>query len=217
MRRQRRYKGRLTPAKVMKSVKKLRRDLNPMIDHYDKVINATAINVAGAVTDLTDVTARVDGEEALPGFRDGDTIQAKNLLLRGSINWDTEALGPTAMIRMIVLMKKQDNDQALTVLGNTDSSILEDFTVGDTLDVLAPLSWHARTGIKVLSDDLLIGNPDSIDNIVFKKYFKFNHQVKYTANNGMARGNIYILFKSNETTNPPILNIYSRFKYTQNL
>jgi len=209
-------KGKLTPYKVMKSVKRLKRDLQPMIDYLDITGDAVNITNGGSIVSLSPITSRIDGEEADRGKRDGDTVQIKNLLIRGAIKWSTNE--PNVAVRLIILMKKQDNDQAVTVQGTTDSDVLQEFTVGDTLDVLAPLSWHARTGFKILSDDLLIGNPDSIDNLVFKKYFKFNHQAKYTANNGMARGNLYMLLKSDQAdANYPTIHYYSRLKYTQNL
>ncbi len=172
------------------------------------------------ITLLTEINQQVASDDATASLREGDDVGVRSLLIRGNIEYQSG--GPNAMVRMFILMKLNDTRGTPIIFGSVgnDNTVLKQSVSTHGLP-LAPLLWENRRNWKILSDDLFVGNPDSVDNLVFKKYMKFRHKAYYdasTATTGAKKGNIYICLLSNQTVaaNQPHISFFSRITYVDN-
>ena len=87
-------------------------------------------------------------------------------------------------------------------------------------NVFAPIHWHNRKSYKVISNNLMVGNPDSVDNVIIEEYFKLNHKCFYdnaTATSGARKGNVYLAFLSDQpTSNFPTCTFVARTTFVDN-
>lgn len=215
----RRYKrkGKIAQ-KALKLAKKNRRDIAGEIKRVDIILgttDVTNVTTVGVVTLLSDVD---QGDSA--SQRDGDSIKARSLHIKGKIEWQTG--GENTTVTIMVIRKDINNDDNPTKHGaiGVETAVL--VTVApNQLIPLASLQWTNRQNWKVLSRDYFVGNPDSQDNLVFEKYIRLNHRVYYdsaTASAGARQGNLFLIAISELVagTTAPHLSFFSRFKYVDN-
>lgn len=172
------------------------------------------VNLAGSITLLSDIDQEVSA--ATVNVREGDDVGLRSILMRGVISWDPT--NPNAAIRMIVFSKNDQNGFTPTVRGVINTSVLQD--KGAALnDVLAPLQWVTRRSFHILWDELLIGNPDSVDNVSFKKFIKLRQIASFQSAIGTTapgKGTLWLLLTSSVNANVPTVTIESRVKFVDN-
>ncbi len=165
------------------------------------------ITNAGIINNLSNI-----GQGDTYITRDGDQLRCHSLLIRMKLAWNAAA--PNAMVRFIIFYKLSDQNIIPSCRSATDTAILE----GTAPYPLQPLDWRNRKLYKVIMDELFVGNPDSQDNLVLKRFIKLNHKIMYSSvdASGHRKGRIYTAMISDVLDNPPVITWSTRLKFYDN-
>lgn len=138
--------------------------------------------------------------------RDGNSIKVTSWLHR--ITLEKNASATSTRFRIILF---SDVSSAGAVPAVTD--LLQ------TASVISPLNRVNGSRFHVLQDKTCVLDTDTPQK-VFEFYKKMQHHIKYldgTANTtSLGQGSLYVLILSNEATNTPTMNYYSRMRFLDN-
>lgn len=216
----RRYRNRKTNTlakKAYKLAKTNRRDIAGEVKAHDNLAgthttplynNLAILNTSGPVL----VSGITQGDDHTS--REGDQVKARSLLIRGAIRW--QAAQSEAAVRMMLIMKRDNNTYTPTAKGTGSTTEIVYNMTTDIADVLAPLNWHTRNNYKVLWDDMFIGDPQRLENVIFKRFIRLNHKIYFGADNAPSKGNLYLLIYSDATADGPLITLNSRLKFVDN-
>lgn len=138
--------------------------------------------------------------------RDGNLIKAKSLLVKCLLDMSSSATDTN--VRLIVF---KDNEQAGTT--PTAAELLE-VTTSPT-NLISPLNHINGKRFNILIDKEFAMSINGKRQYMFERYIDLSHHIKY-ADNGLKEGNIFWCIVSNEATNVPSHNFYSRLRFVDN-
>lgn len=189
--------------KALNLASKVYRFVNTEIKFHDVTTTATAIPNTGTINGLSAV-AQGDGQST----RDGDSLKPLHLTIRGSVTNNTTN-NRTTLARIIVFRGKQENG-----VGFSATDILE------TSTVYSPKNYTDRFRTKILMDKVIPVPPNN-NNSYSPKLWNFSTKiighVNYSAaSTSIEDGGIYILYLSDQATNPPTMDYYARLTYVDN-
>lgn len=144
--------------------------------------------------------------------RNGNSILAKNLLFR--LNVDINPSSTTDVTFRMILLIDTDN------LGGAPSptDILQD----TALPTISPLNRTTTLGgrFKILSDKIVNLSAAGQRSRTFNIYKNLQHHIKYGGTSAFnldsRSGAIYVLLTSDDNTNQPATQFYSRIKFIDN-
>lgn len=142
------------------------------------------------------------------GDRTGDRIMARRLTVRYELK--NQSAGAGAATRIIIFAYAQDRRLEPTVTG-------DDYSVLEANNVLSPLSYKNRKMFKIFHDETYTGSPDSTTQWVRKLNINLAHAVNYTSSSATSysKGHMWMFCLSNDPTNSPKINMYCRFRYSE--
>lgn len=193
-----RYKAADSIAGAWKAIKYIKRQINVEHKYADYDAGATVL-AAGTVYPLFN-PSQGDGQTQ----RDGDSVKLQSLNLRMTISHNTSATG--SYIRCIIFRGHQERAVAYTT-----AMLLQTATID------SPKTYENRFRTKILHDQTY-----NISNVgINSKFIRitkklFGHVVFTPANTTIEDGGLYMLLISNEATNVPSANWYSRTTFTDN-
>jgi len=154
---------------------------------------------SGAMTTLSSVAV---GDTY--ATRTGNSILAKGLTIRGTLG--IHASATNTYCRIIVFQDK--NASPFT----TVASILQ------SGDLTEQINWNNKPDFRLLSDRTFSLNNSGKNNVVVNKYIPLNTHIHYQGTNGTDwnKGQILILYISNEATNTPTFKFSSRLEFYDN-
>lgn len=176
---------------------------------------AATINTNPNITTLSNM-ARGTGESQ----RIGSSVLAKSLQMRLVLRQHASATKTT--MRVMVIKVKDDLEGSAP----TGTAILENVAAGYNL--ISPLNKDNSSKWWVLMDKVYHLNVGSGTEIDIKKYFTFGmtkdkqgnntvgHHVTFDTSDAIAKGHVFIMFISNETTNVPTVDWFTRLNYIDN-
>ncbi len=215
----RRYNNKSNYKKKINTAFKLARNNRRMMmgetKIQDTVLASDDIDILGTVLNLTDMDQGLlaigTGGVTTNATRIGREVYAKSLTLRFRIKWLDTGLENT--IRILLVQKLSDDNDAPTILSAGATDVLRDVTSG--IDVLSPPSWQNRHRYKILMDETLIGDPQRQENIVFKRFFKFRHKIVYAGTTGLVvkQGGLFLIWFGDSDTGPPDGDLQARFTF----
>ena len=178
--------------------------------HNDIQVIGLDAAVAESVTLITDVDQASTSDTS--NRREGDMIYAKSLTIRYHVKWTDNDL--EAILRVLVVQKMGHTTAKPTIAAGAETDVLENIT----LQTLAVPQWQNRKQWKILMDEIYVGDPTHLENIVVKRYLKLKHKIYYNSSNALAGdmlGNIYIMFFSDQGTaaNAPQVDLITRLVY----
>lgn len=187
-------------AYAAKGVSMMKGIINSELKRYDAVFNLNP----GQVASVNVLTATAQGDDA--DNRDGNSILGKYLSFRMDGVMNTNAT--ETVIRIMVFVDTQ-NQGALP----SASEVLQ-----SPSNTLSPLNIDNTQRFTILLDKyiLLSDNGDRV--IVRKFYVPLNFHLRYTGSAASTynKNNIFMLTQSDEATNTPVVNIYSRLAFYDN-
>jgi len=201
-------------AKKVNTAFKIARNNRKMMMGESKFITINGVGLDAdttvSVTLLTDVDQETGAATA--SLREGDMVYAKSLTLRLAARW--QAAQNEATLRILVVQKKGQISTNPTIGSGGQGDVLEDLIP----QTLAPPDFPARKLWKILMDEIYIGDPQHLENLVIKRFFKLKHKVYYRdpiATSNAQMGNIFLLLFSDivSSTDCPQIDISSRFVY----
>lgn len=175
--------------------------VNTEYKYCDASLSSTAIDTSGSSTILSSVVEGSDYNQ-----RDGISIKAKSIFLRGNVTMPASATGVGQRLRLILV---RDNEDSTPSFGD----------LLDTVSVLGPLN-HVNTGrFTVLWDHTVAVSNGGSQIVPFKKYISLNNHVKFSnSTTGIKTGHMYLFYISDGTTatTKPLLEFYSRMRFIDN-
>ncbi len=195
----RNYKRKGGMGKKVNTVFKLARNNRFLLMGETKHQEVAAVGIdAAVVEDVTLLTSIDVADFSGATSRIGDEVTAKSLTINLTARWQANALEAT--LRIIVVQKTKQDPVLPTIAAGVQNS--------DILRVLAPQVlqvplWVGRKGWKILMDERFIGDPNRLENITFKRFFKLKHKIYYGASDGSSaplKGNIWLILFSDEAT-----------------
>lgn len=193
--------------KALQLASKVYRFVNTEIKFHDVTTSATAIPNTGTINGLSAVP-QGDGQSS----RDGDSMKPLHLTVRGYLV-SNQANAYPQIVRVIVFRGKQENG-----VGFSATDILE------TASVLSPKNYTDRFRTKILYDQTFHLNQPGLTAAAYGEISRpFNINMKiightnFTATStSIEDGGLYILYLSNNVTNLPTMDYYSRLTYVDN-
>ena len=139
--------------------------------------------------------------------RTGNSIFARNLSMNLNIKINASNLA-TQFIRIVLL---QDNQQ----ISDTTPSISD---VLDSAYPNAPLNQSTAGRFTIIRNWEFYLNATNQPGRVLKKYFKLWHHIRYngSASTDIQRGGLYLLYISDQATNPPTAGYQIKLGYHDN-
>ncbi len=209
-----RKRGRYSNAKKLNTVFKMARNTRRMMSGESKFNDVQVEGGDAAVAELVILVTDVDQESTVSSSvrREGDMIYAKSLTIRYHVKWTDNDF--EAICRVLVVQKMGHTPAKPTIAAGSVDDVLQ----VSAPQILAPPHFPNRKQWKILSDDMYVGDPQRLENLVVKKFFKLKHKVYYnsaTATAGDLLGNIYIIFFSDQATaaNAPQIDMSARLVY----
>lgn len=188
--------------RALQIASQIKRYVNVEVKRHDRVVGPVNVTNAGILNNLTIIP---QGDTAVQ--RDGISVKLMNLTIRGSLH--CSSLQDASQARVIVFRGKQENG-----VGYGASDILE------TTTVYSPKNYTERFRSKILYDErFMLNNPDGGTQQVkqFNINVKLGGHVRYSeGSNDIEDGGVYVLYISDQATNLPIINYYSRITFTDN-
>lgn len=139
--------------------------------------------------------------------RTGNSIFARNLFMNLNVKVNASNLS-TQFVRLILL---QDNQQ----ISDTTPSVSD---VLDSAYPNAPLNQSTAGRFTIIRNWEFYLNTATNPGRVLKKYFKLWHHIRYngTASTDIQRGGLYLLYISDQSTNPPTAGYQIKLGYHDN-
>lgn len=198
----RKYNALQLAQKAVKGVWYLKGLVNSELKFHDYTASAN-FDFNGAMYNITSI-AGGSGENQ----RNGNSIFVRYITLRGIIAANTSVAYNTC--RMIVFIDKDSSGAVPTA-----ADLLA--TTGTGYAPIAPLNDDNRKRYKVLTSKTMSLSPSDY-NLPFKSYIPIRHHVRYNSPtfNDYDKGQIYVLFISDQNTAVPLFTLYSRVAYHDN-
>lgn len=139
--------------------------------------------------------------------RTGNSIFARNLSMNLNVKINASNLA-TQFIRIVLL---QDNQQ----ISDTTPSVTD---VLDSAYPNAPLNQSTAGRFTIIRNWEFYLNATNQPGRVLKKYFKLWHHIRYngSASTDIQRGGLYLLYISDQATNPPTAGYQIKLGYHDN-
>lgn len=169
------------------------------------------LDVSGTLTPVVALSASLlngiaQGDTSIT--RDGDSVKIVSLLI--NFNFVMNASASASRIRIIILRDKQSNAAA-----PAGSVILESDT-----NILSPRNIDYGKRFKVYKDFMVVVNTDFPEKAMKIVLSKLKFHTKYIDGGAtiasIATNSLYLLAMSDEGTNTPSINYYSRIRYIDN-
>lgn len=196
----RRYSAKDLALKALRNTKYIRGLVNSEMFHKDFTTSAYGISSAGVIFQLTEIS-----QGNTMGTRTGNSILLRNLSQRLRLTKNTSAV--TTVVRVILFQDKQQ-------VADTQP------TIGDVLQstsVDAPLNANNFGRFNILTSKVIV--LDSNRPMYHKESFRsmFSHvRFNGTASTDISKNGLYVMFISDQPTNQPTLDYYSRLSYRDN-
>lgn len=161
----------------------------------------TAVNNTGNSSWLSSISEGTDYNQ-----RNGISVKAVSLSLRGSVQLPPSVANEGQQIRLILVRDTED-----TIPGFGD--LLEAVTT------YSPLNHINVSRFQVLWDHVYTLSAAGTTVVQFRKYFKCSDHIKWSnTTTGIREGHFYLFYVSDGTgaTSNPLLNFYSRMRYIDN-
>lgn len=182
--------------------------------HIYGVINAEKKFHDATVSSTFDYTGAVNCLSLVPGGsgesqRNGNSIFVKGLSIRGNSYMNTTAA--SVSLRIMVIQDLSPNPGTLTT-----ADVLQ--TVGGSYAPFSPLNDDNRRRFKVLTTKLVVMNNTGQQALPLKTYIPLKTHCRWNSSTStdLNKGHIYTLIISDEPTNPPGVQFYSRLYYYDN-
>lgn len=216
MPRRRRYRNSRALDKVHKRITKVARSVQGELKFTDVTDTMEADSDYGEVSDLfQNIGTGTAGANDIIG----NQLKCRSILLRGKVLWNSNA--PTSTVRLVLFKETADDDTTPQMMSNTgthDYTLLH-YSATDAYKPLAPLKHENTARWKVLWSEILVGNPDSTDALVFERYIKLNHTVYFANDQSVKKGGLWFGVIGDQTTastNAAEVLFWSRIKYIDN-
>lgn len=196
----RRYSAKDLALKALRNTKYIRGLVNSEMFHKDFATNAAQIYNTGSVYALTEIS-----QGNTMGQRTGNSILLRNLSQRIRLTKSTSA--NTTVVRMILFYDRQQVSDSYPTLANLLQSVSVD----------APLNSDNFGRFKIVTSKVIV--LDSNRPMWHKESFKSMYQhVRYNGNasTDIQKNGLYLAFISDQVTNVPLLDIYTRLSYRDN-
>lgn len=191
-------------ATAYEGVQRLKRLINVEIKHYELATATTAIPIGGSIYNLSAIT---QGDTSRT--RDGSSIKPQYFQLRGTLQ-SNGLQNSTSRVRVILFRGIMENGVA---------PVVSDLLREGNIDSLSNMSEKNR--FTVLSDRIYSMQPVITGSIVLSSLNlnkTLQKHIKYTEISSAAieNGGVYLLVISDQPTNEPYINMYSRVTFTDN-
>ena len=197
----RKYSALQLAAKAWKATRYIKGLVNSEMLHHRIGGNFT-IDSTGGLLSLASIS-QGDSDSG----RTGNSIFARNLSMNLNVKINASNLA-TQFIRIVLL---QDNQQ----ISDTTP------TISDVLDSAypnAPLNQSTAGRFTIIRNWEFYLNATNQPGRVLKKYFKLWHHIRYngSASTDIQRGGLYLLYISDQATNPPTVGYQIKLGYHDN-
>lgn len=199
----RKYNALQLAQKAASGVMYLKGLVNAEKKFHDVSVNA-AVSWNGSINHITAI-AGGSGENQ----RNGNSIFARYVSLRGVVNSDPAAAVST--VRMLVIIDKDSDSGTPTfneILGGA----------GTIFAPFANINDDNRRRFKVLTTKLMTFSNAGQQSIPFKAYIPLKHHVRWNSSTStdIDKGHVYVVFVSTVATNTPSMVLQSRVAYYDN-
>lgn len=153
---------------------------------------------------ITDLTSMAEGDDQ--GQRQGRSLLAKSLFLRGYINMSSSASATS--VRCMVVMDTMNQGDAPTYTDIVQANA-----------VASPLNVSAYPGrYKILYDRQFLLSINGTRMVPIRCFKKLNNHIRFegTGANTSTRNSLYFVCVSSEATNSPAISGYARLAYYDN-
>ena len=187
--------------KAWKATRYIKGLVNSEMLHY-RIGGNINIDSTGALLPLSAIS-QGDSDSG----RTGNSIFARNLSMNLNVKINASNLA-TQFIRIVLL---QDNQQ----ISDTTPSISD---VLDSAYPNAPLNQSTAGRFTIIRNWEFYLNATNQPGRVLKKYFKLWHHIRYngSASTDIQRGGLYLLYISDQATNPPTAGYQIKLGYRDN-
>lgn len=183
-------------AKALAKVKKLAKSLKPEVKVFDAGASPN-VSTTGSVTDLC-----IPSQGDTYINRSGIKINPKSLLLRAHLVQSTVAVNTT--VRVILFRGMREGGTAFAV-----TDILQQATMD------SPLVWLTRDRFTLISDRCYTLNDTNNTSIMVINRHSLKKALTFNGNSTTIQdGGVYMLLLSNEATNTPLFDWYTRVTFT---
>lgn len=196
----RKYSTAQIAKQALRATKYIRGLVNSEMFHHDVGHDATAVPNTGLIYPIVSL-AIGDGD----GARTGRSVFLRTLLSR--IRFTKHASASTTVIRLMLI---QDNQQ----ISDTTPAIAD---ILQYVDVDSPLNLNSSGRFKVLKNATIMLDTNK-PMYHTEKYRKLWHHVRYNgdAATDIQKGGLYWLMLSDQVTNTPVVDYYTRVGYHDN-
>lgn len=196
----RKYNAMQLAAKAAKGVWYLKGLVNSEMFHYDRAETAVAISSAGAMTNLVQIGS---GDQS--NQRTGNSVLLRNHLFRLRVTKNASA--STTIFRYMIVQDTQQISDTSPTVGD----------VLDTVDVDSPLNLANSGRFKILVNKTIMLHANSP--MYHKESYKSMYlHIKFngTAPTDIQKNGLYLLTISDQPTNTPVIDLWSRLGYRDN-
>lgn len=183
----------------------LKRLVNVEIKNFDVQITSVAVTTVPTITQLSNIP---QGDTTIT--RDG--AQCKILALEFAAQFNLNASGAVTMVRLLLVLDKQTNQ---TIYLHSD--LLEDITVAD--NILSPINLDNKHRFRILLDRT-INLSSAYTSRKIKTVIRLNTIIRFDGSTpsiaDLTSNSLSLIVMGNETTNTPVMVMFSRLRYVDN-
>jgi len=187
--------------KAWQAAKYIKGLVNTEHKYIDTTLASVGVNSTGVVAHVSAVSEGSDYNQ-----RDGISVRAKSLYIRGAVTMPAAAVNVGQRLRLMVV---RDNEDSTPTFGD----LLE------TVNIMGPLN-HINTGrFNVLWDHTFAVSNGGNQIVQFSKYINLNNHIKWSnSTTGIKTGHYYVFYISDGVgaTSNPLLEFYSRIRFIDN-
>lgn len=197
----RKYSTMQLASKALAGVRYLKGLVNSERMSHVKVISGTVPNTLQTFA-LADIAV---GDQ--DGQRTGNSILAKSILVRAQFT--NNSASPNTLYRMMLLQDTQ-------TIADTNTLTITD--VLESTSTLAAISKTTAGRFKILKNWFFSTNSVNATQKLITHYHKMHHHIRYngTATGDIQKGNLYLVFFSDQPTNSPNCTINVKLSYHDN-
>lgn len=194
------YSAKDVALQALRNTRYLKGLVNSEMFHYDRAETAVPISSSGAMTNLVQIGS---GDQS--NQRTGNSVLIRNHLFRLRVTKNASAA--TTIFRYMIIQDTQQISDSSPSVGD----------VLDTVDVDSPLNLANSGRFKVLVNKTLMlhANSPMYHKETYKSMYlhiKFNG----TAPTDIQKNGLYLLTISDQPTNTPLIDLWSRLGYRDN-
>lgn len=193
-----------TAKRALRLAKRAVRTLNKReIKTYSNAVTNASASSTGTVTQLA---AMSQGDTRVA--RDGDDIQCRGLQIAIEAISNVASVVPT-FARVVILKGVKERATAPTWASEFSATLSDHYTWR---------AWESRDQYKTVFDKtvkLIPAASADIDAYVRRFRIRLRHTMRFTASTTTCEdGGLYLMVVTNQATDTPIVNVYSRFFFT---